>query len=116
MYIAYITQQADGCDYSIGCGQDMLELKALTYSDAITELKQEIIGKWDPEEGEYDEGYWGDRKIKAIRLIEVSDIDQELPIQEWYDKAQNDTNLQRNKKKTKAERKEYERLKALYDD
>ena len=38
-YIAWIIQNGEGCDYTIGCGHNLYELKAETGEEAIAEVK-----------------------------------------------------------------------------
>jgi hypothetical protein len=44
MFIAYIKQESEGCDYTIGCGRALWWLEAKTKEEALMELRQKIIG------------------------------------------------------------------------
>lgn len=114
MFIAHITQEGEGCGYTIGCGQDLLELKASSYDEAIEELKKEVVGMWDPEFEEFDEGYWDERRLEKVRLIEIGIIDQEVPIEQWYADAEREARCAKDTEVVRTEKKEYLRLRAKY--
>ncbi len=41
-YYLYMNQSGEGCDYTIGCGQKLLALKASTIEEAIEEAIEEV--------------------------------------------------------------------------
>lgn len=102
MFIAYVNQTNNGCDYTIGCGKILWELKAVTQNGAFEELKRLISNE---ETGELEQDEWDCPFYKEIILFEVSKQIQ-IPLDSWYLES---------KEKEKNERIEYERLKAKYD-
>ena len=102
MYIAFVTQKGEGCDYTIACGKDLWILNAETRDEAIAELRQYIFG---------------DRymDLKSIVLFKVS-RSEPIPIDKWYE-AEARRALQKLQVRAEArELKKYEELKAKYGD
>jgi hypothetical protein len=90
MFIALITQDREGCDYTIACGKNWIELEANNKDDAIEELKKCVIGILD--DNLYygcDGGFWGEKKLSEVILLEVSNKTS-IPIANWYAQAQFD--------------------------
>jgi hypothetical protein len=110
MFIAYVIQEAEGCDYSITCGKILWNLEATTKEDALKELKERIIGKFDESEGYFDLGYWEEHEIKRITLFEVKES-TEIKTRQWYDEANEISKDWHSKIKENKELAEYKRLK-----
>lgn len=109
MFIAHIK----AWDYSIQYGETLLELKATTYDEAITELHSLIIGKYDSDEEDYDEGYWDDNRLEQATLFEITNK-YDIPLKHWYSEAEQFLKDIANKTKEEAEKIEYERLKKKF--
>ena len=86
MFIAYVNQGDEGCDYTIGCAQTLWRLEANTRDEAIEELKSEVIGKYEPGFG-WSEGYWKDAELSKVVLFEVSS-EESMPLVKWYTDAE----------------------------
>ena len=86
MFIAYVKQTGEGCDYTIDCGKTLWKLEARTRSEALEELKRKVIGKWLPEYKEYEGGCWGDSELACLTLFEIVD-EEEIPLKQWYSDA-----------------------------
>lgn len=117
MFLAYVKQAREGCDYTIACGETLWELEAATRSEAIDELKRMVLGEWVPEDGEYEGGCWdewGEGDLGKVELIEVERREL-LPIEIWYSKAKGKIEQGKVDVTQQAERMEYKRLKAKYD-
>ena len=112
MFIAYVKQIYEGCDFTIGCAQTLWRLSAKTKDEAIAEVKKKTIGDYVPGHG-YEEGYWIERELGEVTLFEVLE-DTKLPIKQWYTEARKFLEEQKNKERTDLERAEFERLKAKF--
>ncbi len=111
MYIAYLVEEGEGCDYTIACGETVLKLKATTRDEAIKELRQEIIGEWNGDE--YEGGYGPDQRLEHVEFFEV--VDKELmPISVWYSDADAFRKKQANGMAEESEKAEYDRLKIKF--
>lgn len=100
-FIAYV-KQGGGCDYTIGCGQAVLELESTTYNEAVEELRREIV----------DDCYNED-VIEIATLYEIAS-EHEMPIAEWYSDARKRDRESAASLILKAERLEYDRLKEKF--
>lgn len=114
MFIAYVKQKGEGCDYTIACGETLWYLRAKTREEAIEELKNRAIGKMGLPECEYCDGYWSDNTLASIMLFEVSS-EMLIPIDTWYANALEHAEAAKAEIKEEAERNELERLKEKYD-
>ena len=114
MFIALITQDGEGCVYTIDCGKKWLELKAVDKDEAMQELRKEVIGKLDDGyQSGFDGRFLGESKLSEVILLEVSD-NIKIPIGEWYSDAETILKRTRDEAKLKIERAEYERLKSKF--
>ena len=112
-YIALI-ESLSGCDNSIACGKDWLELEAKDIDSALEELHSEIIGKPDDDyEAGYDRRFWEENRLIKVVLLQVSD-EADVPILDWYIDVENKYTLRQQADEEQAERREYERLKARF--
>lgn len=117
MFIAYIKQKGEGCDYTIGCAQTILRLSAQTRYEAIEELRQKVIGEWLPQEYRYpyyENGFWGERELDNVILFEIS-RETEIPLDTWYTHAIARADTQKGKEAEGAERLEFERLRTKFE-
>jgi hypothetical protein len=112
-YIAYVRQDIEGCDYTIGCAQTLWRLKAQTYDEALRELRDEIVGQFLPEYADYEEGYWGEDKLKQVTLFGVEQ-EVEIPLELWYAEGKKRVEEYKIRINEEAERAEFERLREKY--
>jgi len=114
-YYVYVIQAAEGCDYTIACGETLVSLEADTLDDALQEAKQTMVmgynGPFGEEPGRYSHPEY--RLCRAV-LIEASGI-LEIDIDAWY-RELDDRNAEiLRREQERAERAAYERLKAKYE-
>ena len=112
MFIAYVKQSGDGCDYTIGCGQTQWELEAATRTEAIEELKLRVLGVWSPDPG-YEEGR-DEGYLKTVVLFDTISK-EEMPLASWYSEARDRKTILETMKIEAAERAELERLEAKFE-
>jgi len=103
IYKAYLKQSGEGCDYTIGCGQTVISLKATSTEEAVEELYREI-----------EENYTGESELESCELyfidkVVVYDNDQ------LYGRSREAKDKARRELVEEFERLEFERLKAKYD-
>lgn len=115
-YIAFLKQEGEGCDYSIGCGYDLIELTADNHEKAIEELKKEIIGEFINDEDYigFEGGFNDERKLAKVTLYEVT-VKESIPVDVWYKEAMQAEKQAKNDQKSAREKAEYERLKTKYE-
>lgn len=102
-YKAYITQEGGGCDYTIACGETILNLEATTLEEAQQEVLKEI-----------KEDYSGDeRRLEKVELYEIENIFA-LDIQAIYKHIDTEKLQAKQKQKEEKERQEFERLKTKF--
>lgn len=110
MFIAYLKQAGEGCDYTIACGELLLKLEAQTLADAITELQRLCLGT--------SEELWDDvhysQTLKSVILYEILNV-EELPIKEWYAETQEAQQQYKCAEQIEIDRAKYERLKAQFE-
>jgi hypothetical protein len=121
----YVREQGGGCDYTIGCGISVEEIRAKSLDEAI----EKVVGlpeDWKEycEEDDYfcDSGIYEissraeERKIKYARLFEVNKVVDMIPI---LQKHLNEVEAYRAELKIKnaadAELKQYEKLKKKFE-
>ena len=106
-FIAYLEQEGEGCDYTIGCGVCLIEVGGDTHEEAVAELRQMVF-----EDGS---GFGPDseNRLKCITLYEVADTDG-IPIEEWYAKYEAEQKRIAFEQASAAERAQYERLRQKY--
>ncbi len=102
-YIAILKQEAEGCDYTINCGTQVISLKSTDSDGARDELINLI----------YDE-YIGETSLEDATILEVySEVFLDLP--NIYSSWQNHKEQQKLSEKELLEKAEYERLKKKYE-
>ena len=95
---AYLKQQGEGCDYTIGCGQTVLTILADDMGSAKFKLFDII-----------SENYSSERELSTAELYEVSDI-LEINLENYYNLIKD---KHYNSIKQEEERLEIEELKRL---
>jgi len=109
-FLAHIRQEAEGCDYTIGCGEVAWTFEADSWDDAVARLKLRVIGDTDERPG-----FWGEKKLKQVFLAQVMRMD-EMPIGRWYGEATAERSEIERQKKGAEERQVYERLKQKFEE
>lgn len=99
-YKAYLKQRGDGCDYTIGCAQTVIDIEATNMDEAKQKLTIKIL-----EEYSYDESM-----LDSAELYECNEVFA-MPIDEIYAKKEQLEQQEQQRRQEEAERREYERLK-----
>lgn len=102
VYKAYLKQRGEGCDYTIGCAQTIIEIEAQSIDEAKQKLYQKI-----------KENYSGEQKLELCELYEINTV-VVCDLKEWYKRINNAEYVIQQKRKDDLERKEFERLKAKF--
>ena len=102
-YIAYLKQDGEGCDYTIGCGRTVIDIEAANMEEATNKLVEKI-----KEEYSYEEG-----RLKSAVLYEVLQLHM-LDTKELYKRIDNSQYERESAEKEEKERQEFERLKAKF--
>lgn len=103
IYKAYLKQCDEGCDYTIGCAQTVIDINATNIVDAKKKL-YEII----------EESYTGERKLKLCELYEMNEV-VICNLNEWYKRIDDTEYAIKQQHIEDLERLEFERLKAKFD-
>jgi hypothetical protein len=102
-YKAYLRQGGEGCDYTIGCGQTVIDLEANSIPEAMVRLYEAV-----------KETYHSDEYLLAkAEIFEVNRIEN-IDVKEIYRQIDEAKRLSQAKEKEEAERKEFERLNAKF--
>ena len=102
-YKAYLKQDGEGCDYTIGCGQTLIDIEAENIKDAKIQLKEIIADEYNNDEC----------RLETVEIYEISwfiDFD----IQHFYEQLEKMQELANNKLKDESDILEYERLKIKF--
>jgi hypothetical protein len=95
IYKAYIEQEEEGCDFTIGCGKILIDLKSDKKKDALREL-EDIL----------EEEFFESDKLKSAILLEIATaVKISIPYLS-YDK--------RTEEEKEKELKEYKKLRRKY--
>ncbi len=113
-YIAMI-HEPGGCDYTMECGTDVLELKAKSMKEAINELEEIIFRYEDPEYEESEGCYTGEHELSKATIFEVSDK-VKINLGSWYKKFEKYKKKLENEEEELAELEELKRLSVKYGD
>lgn len=111
MFIAYVEQDKGcGCDYTIACGKVIIGLKSENKEDALKELKEKIVGKYNKKENYFIDGMnYCEGGLDRVTLYEVSSSER-MPLDKWIQEAKDILESFEEKETEEAERKEFERL------
>ena len=96
MFVALL-EQPGGCDYTIGCGLQLIELESQTREAAVQELRALVLEEYTRELGQ---------ELSLVTLYEVS-AKIDMPVGSWYSE-QKPTDAEQ------AERELYERLRMRF--
>jgi hypothetical protein len=102
IYKAYLKQCGEGCDYTIGCAQRVIEIEAQSIDEAKQKLYQEI-----------EENYTGELELELCELYEINEV-VVCDLKEWYKRIDDAEYAIEQQRKEDLERKEFERLKAKF--
>lgn len=102
IYKAYLKQQGEGCDYTIGCAQTVIEIEAQNIDEAKQKLYQKI-----------EDFYTGERGLELCELYEINEV-VTIDLNEWYKRIDDAEYAIEQQRKEDLERKEFERLKAKF--
>ena len=103
-YKAYLKQNGEGCDYTIGCAQTVISIEAQSMDEAKQKLYQEI-----------KEVYTGEQELERCELYEINEVVL-CDLKEWYKRIEDAEYAIEQKRKEYLERKEFERLKAKFGE
>lgn len=116
MFVLYLKQKGEGCDYTIGCGSQLIELpEAKTFEEALIIAGDIVTGKFiiDEEGGYFEDGYWDESEISYIRIFD--DACGKIDTKRWYDKAKKIESNHNQKIKNDKEYKQYLKLKNKFE-
>lgn len=102
IYKAYLKQCGEGCDYTIGCAQTVIEIEAQNINEAKQKLYQEI-----------EENYTGERELELCELYEINEV-VVCNLKELYKRIDDAEYTLEQQRKEDLDRKEFERLKAKF--
>ena len=75
MFLAYLVQKQEGCDYTIGCGACLIQLESQDYEAAVSELRGIVT--------DLEGGFWGDAALATATIIKVEMVALML-VDQWY--------------------------------
>lgn len=103
IYKAYLNQNNEGCDYTIGCGKTVIDIKASSMEEAKKKLAEKIV-----EENSDDE--------TLLQSAEIYEIEQvfRMDVISIYQEAKRLRDEERDRETSEKEKKEFERLKAKF--
>lgn len=104
MYIAYLEQLGEGCDYTIGCGRRIELLESNNDADVLKELKELILENYNNDE----------TKLEKISLYKI-EKEIEISVEGWYQEYDDLENKIKKEEQEKEEKKLLEQLKNKYE-
>lgn len=113
-YFAYFKQQGDGCDYTIGCGQRLIELNGETYADAWNDFYKRFLDDYDP----YFGNFWEEGNENYMKSVVIYGISEIIPFdfESYGHSMANKKKIERDTKQERLDREEYERLKRKFGE
>lgn len=115
MFVAYVNETDNGCDYTIACGKVLWELKANTREKALEELRGKVLGTFYPDDGDWEEGYHDECELVSVILYEILGAES-VPLSAWYAQAEQMTAEVKQRNEDEAERRQYEELRKKFSD
>jgi len=103
-YIAVLKQEADGCDYTIGCGNTTVQFEAETSVEAANKLKEIIKANYNHDE----------TRLKSLNYYAVS-ASYEVKLDQWYGQFNAEKKKEQESATTAKELEELYRLKKKYN-
>jgi hypothetical protein len=101
-YKAYLKQSGEGCDYTIGCAQKVINIEATNMEEAKQKLAKKL-----PDYGV------SERPIETAEIYEVNTVFA-FDTNAFYDEIENKDKLEAQRIQDEVERREYERLKRKF--
>tara|TARA_R110000796_G_scaffold162503_1_gene279271 strand:- start:12539 stop:12898 length:360 start_codon:yes stop_codon:yes gene_type:complete len=115
-FIVHIEQAAEGCDYTIGCGNSLVKL----YAEDITQAHERFISMLSPDFDDDDVDwtdnygcYYGEMALANATIYEVTN-NHKVDVKSIYDNLELLKELVVRLKTEEVEKKEFERLKEKY--
>jgi len=105
-YLLIFEQKEDGCDYTIGCGVHIHDLKTREFTDA-RDTAQHLINSW---ENYFERG--NDSEVDKAYLVQVK---TRWDVEEVKNNQEEARRLAQERAENKTEYNEYMRLKAKFD-
>lgn len=102
-YKAYIVQNTEGCDYTIGCAQKVIEIEANSLDEAKQKLFVEIRENYS---------HW-EKRLETAELYEVEQTFS-VNLKDLYKQIDSEKEEEERRKKEDADRLEFERLKSKF--
>lgn len=113
-YAVVIKQNGEGCDYTIGCGMQTVELKSTTREEALREARMIVQGTPD---GDYEYGFadtmlidYDHTTTSRIQYAKLVQIEEDLPVAQWHAELLAAHRRSQEESTEAKERAEYERL------
>jgi hypothetical protein len=103
MFKAILTQAGEGCDYTIGCGIQVINIDA----DNMEHAKEELFNI-------IQEEYIDEQSLSNAVIFEVSET-HECDLTDWYQTIKEQDDLQQKNLKNAEEYAEFERLKRKFE-
>lgn len=103
-YVAILKQASEGCDYTIGCGINVIEYDSSTTMEAALALKELIKTNYSNPEN----------RLKEVKLLEAPRL-FEVDLQRWYNEIDTEEKKRMEDETRKKELAELERLKKKYE-
>lgn len=97
-YYAYLKQNGEGCDYTIGCAQTIITIEASSDSDACEKLSEKI-----------EEGYRPGGDFELSKVLLFKDPIQ-FNLKQVYDEYNKRTSENKNRMQHLKDTEEFERL------
>lgn len=104
IYKAYLIQQGEGCDYTIGCAQTVIKIEATNLDEAKAKLKEIILEEYNDDE----------TQLEKVELYEIATL-TEINIKQIYKKAKDIENEEAEKEKEAEEKELLKKLKQKYE-
>lgn len=95
IYKAYVKQEGDGCDFTIGCGLAVVELDAENLEDAQKKLTNEI-----------KETFHGNQKLEFAQIFEIAQV-IDLNLEKVYQELKEEQEKEKQRKKEELEHKQF---------
>jgi hypothetical protein len=102
-YKAYLKQAAEGCDYTIGCAQTVIDIEASN----IVEAKELLFNK-------IKKNYTGEYKLESCEIYEINEIEI-CDLDTWYSTISIEKQQEKQALIDARDRIEYERLRKKFD-
>jgi hypothetical protein len=102
-FVAILTQAAEGCDYTIGCGVKVVPMTATTWEAAMDEARWTLA-----------RANQGDSELGSLEILEVVQR-VEAPVEEWYEGFRAAKQRDADEDGRDGRRALYESLKAEFD-